>query len=82
MKFLVSRTSEWNRTVQPCDGAVNLNPDADCWNSIWELEVNSLDDLWKFVDTNGDIVLSRGSQSEIDAGETRLQLEIYDGYRE
>ena len=82
MKFLVSRTSEWDKTVQPCDGAVAVSPSMSYFRGQWELELSSLDDLWKFVDEHGDIVLSRGSKGEIDAGETRLHLEIYDDYRE
>lgn len=82
MKFLVKRTSVWDRRVSPCDGAVHISPEPDEWQSQWELEINSLDDLWEFVNTHGDIVLSRGSLADVQSGDTRLHLEIYDDYRE
>lgn len=82
MKFLVSRTSEWDQTVQPCEGAVSVSHNPSYFRGLWELEINSLDDLWKFITEHGDIILSRGTKAEVDAGETRLHLEIYDDYRE
>ena len=82
MKFLVKRTSMWDLTQPPCDGAVDVSPAPSFWNGKWEVEITSLDDLAKFIKKHGDIVLSRGSLSDIEAGETRLHLEIYDDYRE
>mgnify|MGYP000899782754 CR=1 FL=1 len=82
MKFLVTRTSVWDKTQPPCEGAVSLSPEPSFWDGKWEVEINSIDELWNFIDTHGQCVLSLGSLADIEAGDKQLRLEIYDDYRE
>lgn len=82
MKFRVNRTSDFfGRTPQPCAGATLLNPDAPEWEeSVWEVELNTLEDLVDFIKKNGEVVISHDEREQSDYKSTTL--EIYDTYRE
>jgi predicted RNA-binding protein associated with RNAse of E/G family len=74
MRFKISRTSGWDNDP-PCKEAYTLpeeyNP-KDHYHK-WYIDINSLDELIKFVDKYGDIVVST---------ENDPYIEIYDTYRE
>lgn len=74
MKFIVSRTSVWNKDIAPCEEAKREEfedgPD-------WTIEINSLEELIAFSKKYGELVLTRAVIPEIDN-----EIEIYDDYRE
>ena len=82
MKFRVERTSSlFGRTPQPCAGAKLLNPDAPEWeSSVWEVELNTLEEFVEFVKENGALVVSHDEREQSDYRGTTI--EIYDTYRE
>ena len=67
MRFVVSRTTVWRNEIQPCEEAKREGEN-------WIIELNSIDELLKFVDKYGDLVLQ--------FFDNRYEIEIYDGYRE
>lgn len=76
MKFAVSRTSDFNSGAKPCDNATVLCKNA--WEEpLWQIEINSLDELCEFINKNGAIVLSPQHSSN-----GLYEIEIYDDYRE
>lgn len=82
MKFRVERTSGlFGRTSRPCAGAELLNPNALKWEcSVWEIELNTLEELVEFVKKNGTLVVSHDEREQSDYKGTTI--EIYDTYRE
>lgn len=82
MRFCVSRTSLYDQRIPPCEGAVCVTPEPSEWDGQWELEIASLDELWQFIEANGNIILSRSAPTlEAQTAPARY-LEIYDDYRE
>lgn len=85
MKFYVTRTSLYDQRIPPCDGAVCLTSNPTEYDGVWEIEIASLDELWDFIDANGDVILSRRDPT-IGGGPAgdgkQCHLEIYDEYRE
>ena len=70
MKYIISRTSHrGNDKIPPCPEAIKEQGE-------WIIEINSLEELEGFVRTYGAIVIEKWS------GSNRLDLEIYDDYRE
>jgi len=83
MKFYVTRTSLYDQRIPPCDGAVCLTSNPTEYDGVWEIEIASLDELWDFIDANGDVILSRRDPVICEQGDgTQRHLEIYDEYRE
>lgn len=82
MKFRVERTSNlFGRTPRPCAGAKLLNPNTPEWeSSVWEIELNTLEELVEFVKKNGALVVSHDEREQSDYRGTTI--EIYDTYRE
>jgi len=97
MRFYVVRTSARSGDDSPCEGAVRVSvPRWDTtWpvDSLlpltrriedkpgWEIELATLDDLLALERLHGEIMLTSSPyQSEPRVG--RLQIEIYDDYRE
>ena len=86
MKFKVRRTSEWDVDVQPCKEAhqetfvsIDLRGKiARDFDAIgWFIEINTLEELLKFREKYGDLVLTKHYLNpEI------VEVEIYDDYRE
>lgn len=69
MKFNVIRTSDlFGSDGPPCDNAIFAGKDE--YETYWQVEINSLDELLAFINKNGEIVMRKDS------------LEIYDTYRE
>ena len=75
MKFIVRRTSELylGRTPKPCEGAKKEKRE-------WTINLDTLDDLIKFVKTYGKVVVSPGDLFDND--KMPYEIEIYDTYRE
>lgn len=76
MKFLVTRTSLYNRwgSNSPCKEAKQeMSEDGP----IWTIEINTLEELINFRKKYGDIILTISIYPEID-----YKIEIYDDYRE
>lgn len=67
MKYKVTRTSEWDDRVQPCEGVVRVKVGD---STEWQIEINTLEELTAFIEKNGKVVLGNG------------WMEIYDDYRE
>ena len=77
MKFEVSRTSNFHNGDKPCENATILCKNE--WEeTLWQIEINSLDELCEFINENGSIVLSSRRSSACDL----YEIEIYDDYRE
>ena len=76
MKFKISRTSLWHRE-KPCEEATLTNDVDRNKLPYWILEINSLDDLIKFIEKYKRIVIEDEAYN-IDLPE----IEIYDDYRE
>lgn len=77
MKFAVSRTSNFHNGDKPCDNATILCKNE--WEeTLWQIEINCLDELCEFINENGSIVLSSRRSSACDL----YEIEIYDDYRE
>ena len=74
MRFKITRTSGWYNNP-PCKEAYTLPEEYDprAWYQTWYIDINSLDELIKFVDKYGEIVVST---------ENDPYIEIYDTYRE
>jgi len=73
MRFRVERTSDWAGEKSPCRGCrfvQDHDENGDPVN-VWEIEINSLDELMKLVDDNGAIIIGKDKS-----------IEIYDAYRE
>lgn len=81
MKFIVSKSSVYDNNIKPCDEAkqdivrVVKTIRGNLEKKYWSIEINSLEDLIKFIDTHGDVVLLENSDGY-------YEIEIYDGYRE
>lgn len=81
MEFIVSRSSVYDNNIKPCDGAkqdivrVVKTIRGNLEKKYWSIEINSLEDLIKFIDTYGDVVLLENSDGY-------YEIEIYDNYRE
>lgn len=69
MRFRVTRTTE-RYNEQPCPEATR-GPDG-----AWYVELATLDDLVRFYERHGRLVIDDGS------GEDALSIEIYDDWRE
>lgn len=84
MRFQITRTSTgYYRQEKPCDGAFVYKRERgrldDHDRLYWALEVNSLDELLKFIEKNGEPIIISGACDYYDG---LLQIEIYDEYRE
>ena len=76
MKFLVQRTSGWkDRSKKPCEEAELYKEDRR-W-TLWIVEIATIDQLVKFCDKYGEVVIMPK-----DIGEPYPTIEIYDDYRE
>ena len=47
---------------------------------VWTMEINTLKELMKFEEKNGNIIISNSWLTPVD--ESLKEIEIYDGYRE
>ena len=80
MKFQVTRTSDWANSAPPCEGATLAHRQVDYLDdNIYTIEFESLEELVKFSDNNGSIIISKASSRE---EISPLHIEIYDDYRE
>lgn len=81
MKFAVRRTSDLLSEKPPCEEAVLVERENDCFRwirSIYEVELNTLDELIEFTKKHeGAVVLITD-----DGDRDKYYLEIYDDYRE
>ena len=67
MTFTITRTSDWNGDVQPCERAYWSEA-----NECWKIDINSLEELMDLIrDVEHNIVVSDDPE-----------IEIYDEYRE
>lgn len=80
MKFQVTRTSGWVNSAPPCEGCTLAHLSQDPLDdTIYTVEFNTLEELAKFSDKNGSIIIGKAfSHEEI----TPLHIEIYDTFRE
>ena len=78
MKFTISRSSDLIMPEKPCEEAV-LSEQKTLFNTnIWEIEINSLEELLKLKQKVGfPIIVS--DPYHVDG---QQELEIYDAYRE
>ena len=80
MKFQVTRTSDWANLAPPCEGSTLAHRQVDYLDdNIYTIEFESLEELVKFSDKNGSIIISKASSHE---EITPLHIEIYDTFRE
>lgn len=80
MKFQVTRSSYWVYSAPPCEGCTLAHLSQDPLDdTIYTVEFNTLEELVKFSDKNGSIIIGKAfSHEEI----TPLHIEIYDAFRE
>lgn len=82
MKFVVSSTSGGYRK-QPCDEAIRGSIErenkiySDANADVWFVEINTLEELIKFYEENGDIIIK-----DCFWNKSYTEIEIYDDYRE
>lgn len=70
MKFIVTRTSQWDNE-KPCENA-KLDNEVNLWgDKQWYIEINTIEELMAFKQEVGFAIII-GNNS----------IEIYDGYRE
>ncbi len=75
MKFIVSRTSTWNKI--PCEEAkLDSIVVDDVTIDVWFIEIDTIEELVKFVDKYGDIVVQDYPY------DGHKEIEIYDTWRE
>lgn len=67
MRYRVTRTSDFLHDHVPCEEAVQVEQGP---YTVWEVEINSIDELTAFIGKYGMVVIGDG------------WLEIYDTYRE
>ena len=83
MKFIVTRTSDWNDKRCPCKEAtreiVNNDRTGEDYRerNVWTIELNTLEELISFTNKYGRIVVE-----EYWLNSKYKEIEIYDGYRE
>lgn len=80
MIFQVTRTSDWANSTPPCEGCTLAHLSQDPLDdTIYTVEFNTLEELAKFTEKNGSIIIGKAfSHEEI----TPLHIEIYDEFRE
>lgn len=77
MKFDITRTSDIFREEIPCKGAVLTERKTSYNENVWEIEINSLEELIELSkEVNCGIILCRPRSVE-----GMYELEIYDDYR-
>ena len=82
MKFVVSSTSGESRE-QPCEEAIrgSIERENKIYNKstvdVWFVEINTLEELIKFYEENGDIIIK-----DCFWNKSYTEIEIYDDYRE
>ena len=81
MRFVVSSTSGGYRE-QPCEEAIRGSIEADIkvygdTVDVWFIEINTLEELVKFHEENGDIIIKDCLWNK-----SYIEIEIYDDYRE
>ena len=77
MRFIITRTSDYDGKNPPCEGAVPLYKDKK--SAVWEIEINSLEELLQLsVKTVQPLILFAQDYDKDGVPE----LEIYDNYRE
>jgi hypothetical protein len=83
MKFVVTRTSDWNDNKVPCAKAkreiITNNKSGEDYRerNVWTIELNTLEELINFTNKYGRIVIE-----EYWLNDKFKEIEIYDGYRE
>lgn len=78
MKFEITRASDVFREEMPCKGAVLTERKSRFNENVWEIEINSLEELIELSkEVNHGIILRRPHS----AGDM-YELEIYDDYIE
>lgn len=78
MKFEIYRTSDCCREKVPCEGARLVRAGSMTNSAVYEIEINTLEDLLKLIDKVGEVIIRDLS---LENGHTH-EIEIYDGYRE
>lgn len=81
MKFVVSSTSGGYRE-QPCEEAKRGSIEREnkiysATADVWFVEINTLEELIKFYEENGDIIIK-----DCFWNKSYTEIEIYDDYRE
>lgn len=79
MKFKIWKTSD--NTVKPCEQAELISEKRNKYGwleRLWEIKIDSLEDLMKFIDGTKDKCIVMFSADENDGP----SIEIYDDYRE
>lgn len=80
MEFIVRRTSDYSQWISRCPEAERVEmKDGHSYNIV---EINSLDDLMKFIDKYGKIVISKKYDFIKTKPEHNYEIEIYDYWRE
>lgn len=78
MKFRIERTSDCRNEASPCEGAY-IDAKGNGWKVYkWAIDINSLEDLMKLTENEGDIIVSAPNEKT----DNHPSIEIYDDYRE
>ena len=79
MKFEIYRTSDWCRENKPCEGAKLVRAGSAEHKPVYEIEINTLEQLLELVDEINDIIVMDSDKSKTGY---KYEIELYDDYRE
>ena len=85
MKFRIRRTSGWHDEEQPVSEAEWVEVPAKTYDGrdttceLWQIELDSLEELLELVDAEGQIVVS---EMDLNIDDPAYEIEIYDSHRE
>ena len=78
MTFEIERTSDWNASKKPCEGAILAHEETETDYARYHIEIGSLEDLVALMKREGEIIIREGGYKE----DGLPVIEIYDTYRE
>ena len=78
MTFEIERTSDWDASKTPCEGAVLAHEETATDYARYHIEIESLEDLVALMKREGEIIIREGGYKE----DGLPVIEIYDTYRE
>ena len=77
MRFQIERTSDWIGEKLPCEGAVLMRKGTSFVDTVYIIDIASLEDLVKLTEKEGEIIIKEDYK-----GVELPVIEIYDTYRE
>jgi len=89
MTFRITRTSDWDFNLVPCDGCREVEVSGICMdgvtihkNKVWVKEINTLEELMDIANTVKNDLIIKLENKDAWLKPTFPEIEIYDTYRE